>query len=293
MSIVLTSNIHLHASQLPFGALPLTQLVVPHVVLTEGGLTPVLIDGQNLNYDSWVSQIKSCHPKIVVLAVDDAFLLSIKRLKEDLGSVSVVVCTQETDLTETLIFDYDIDFICFDTDYLCLPDLIRTMNHAFAPFYDHISGIAYKNGAGELTKTDIQSMSQSRTWEVPKELLKGYDVVLMPKGLVLLTDSQIKVIGENELVLQDLSSYQSSVQYDRFLLRIPSSKKALKTLKRILEDQKPKLNTLHIYPSCDLEEDLVYYARMGEAIHIYFQMKHSSWIKRMLLSRKLKNLLNF
>lgn len=291
MSVVLTSSIHLHASQLPFGALPLTDLAIPYGVLSSGGLKPLLVDGQSLSYNDWVAKLKSGHPKVVVLVLDDAFLLSIKSLKKDLGDVVLVVCTHQQDLLSPLVFDFEIDFVCFDTGYASLPDLIRTIQNAFAPFYDHISGIAYKNGAGTLTKTEITSKPQPGPWVIPEELLKGYGQVLLGSGLELPLGSEVQIIQETSAVLKDWTAYQNSVVYDRFVLRLSSSKQALQTLRDLLETQQPKKEVLHVYPSCDLAEDQAYYHRIGEALQVHVELKESSFIKRFLLRRKLKNLL--
>lgn len=268
MSVLVTSNIHQEISGLPYGEQPLYEVSPVLNILEETNIPHSLLDGQKYDFDSWVERIKSSNNKIVVVVLNEPYIQCLSRLKQVLEEVTIVVCTPDESLINTLVFDYGLDYVCFDLNGL--PDLLKTASNAFAPFYDHVKGIAYKNGLGELSKNEVSGLPEVSD-VVNEQVLKNYSNT------------------EFENILTDFTSFKSGHEYDAFYLKLPSSKKAVKTLKKIIEEHEIGDN-LFVYPSCDLKEDKAFYKDMSSLIEMSLALKTAGFFRRFSLKRKLGKL---
>ena len=270
MSVLVTSNIHKHETGFPYGTQPLYELS-PVLNALEAQKVPFdFFDSQAKSEDEWFSHIGSTQSKIVVIQLNEPYIQFLSRVKLKLADKTIIVCTEDQSLIQVLVFDYEIDYVCFDLNGL--PELISTASNAFAPFYDHIKGIAYKNGLGELTNTGVSGLDKVSA-ETNDKLVASYD----------------QPISQYENALTDFISYKSTKEYDAFYLKLPSSKKAMKIVRKIIEENEID-NNLFVYPSCDVNEDKKFYTRMGLMIDLLIQKQSAGFFKRIGINRKLNKL---
>ena len=270
MSVLVTSNIHKHQAGLPYGKQPLFEVSPVLNVLEIVGLPHQFFDGQDKTEEEYISYLKASPSKIIVIQLNEPFIQVLQKLKKELEEKTIVVCTPDESLIQVLVFDYGIDYVCFDLNGL--PDLIQTANNAFAPFYDHVKGIAYKNGLGELSKNEKSGLDDVSSENHPS-VLDGYS----------------NSVSDLQNVLTDFTQYKTSKEYDAFHLKVPSSKKAVRTLSKIIEE-KEIVNNLSVYPSCDIEEDKKFFTDMALLIELSVAKKSAGFFKRFGLNRKLGKL---
>lgn len=270
MSVLVTSSIHKHSSGLPFGKQPLIEVSPVLNVLTSAGLPCLFLDGQEKTEEQYIAYLKESPSKIIVIQLDEPFIQVLRMLKPQMEDKTIVVCTADESLIQTLIFEYRIDYVCFDLNGL--PDLIQTASNAFAPFYDHVNGVAYKNGLGELSKNVVSNLPQPPL-ETPDVVLNGYS----------------KSLSSFENPLLDFTHYKSNNNYDAFFLKVPSSKKAVRVLAKVIEENKIEGN-LFVYPSCDVEEDKKFFKDMALFIGLCIDKKTAGFFKRFIINRKLGKL---
>lgn len=291
MSVLVTSNIVKHATGLPFQPLPLLDLVETTSFLKQNKLGFDVLDGQKITKEQWVEEISAKSPKILLVVLNEPYLQLLKGLKDKLGEeITVVVVTESEELINTLIFDYGLDYVYFDKNKTGLGELLPALVNPFAMFYDHILGLAYKNGLGELTKTDTLKISSDFHLVLTKGVTNGHKSAYLPFGVTIEnTDTDI-INASDKNVLTDFVKYDSKVQYDVFYLKIPASKKIKRFIGKLIEEQ-DNLDELHIYPSCDILEDKKFYSGISSVLELAQEVKKAGWFKRIFLKMKLNKLL--
>jgi len=270
MSVLITSNIVKHSSGFPIGGYPMLQLSPLCNAMEYAKIPYVTLYGQESSRDNWVKSIQDTNHKIVLIGLDVPFLHSLKEIKADLTDRQIIVFTEDQELIDVLINDYEVDYVCFGLAGLL--ELIRTAIQPFSPFFDHVPCIAYKNGLGEITKTDFKE-SQEDFSGVNTNLFQGH----APE------------IQAYENVLTELFQYKSDENYDAYCLKIPSSKKALKQLGKIIDENSIHDN-LFLFPSCDVEEDKSIYHKMHSFIEYKLELKNASLFRKWKLNRLISKL---
>ena len=291
MSILVTSNIVSNTSGLPFQPLPMVDLIETTSFLKHSNLGFDVLDGQKNNLEEWIQEIVTKSPKILLLVLSEPYLQLLKEVKSKLPEeIIVVVVTESEELIDTLIFEYGLDYVYFDKNKTGLVELLPALVNPFAMFYDHILGIAYKNGLGELTKT-TKSVEPSVFHSVfTKGVTKGHKSVYLPFGTTL-ENVDIDILNTSDKnVLTEFVEYDSTIQYEAFFLKLPASKKVKRFIGKLIDEQH-NLDDLHIYPSCDVIEDKKFYSKIFSILELHKEVRKAGWFKRIFLKMKLNKLL--
>jgi hypothetical protein len=289
MSVLVTTNCIKDQSGFPFNPLFPIEIAEIASLLHQNGVAVDTFNGQSMDYEAWKTKILKLQPKILILNIQESHIQLFKSLKSELNSTKIVAISKNSDLINSFIFDYGFDYVYYSKNLAGLPLLIKTMSQTFSPFYDHISGIAYKNGMGEITKTNEPNELLEKV-EISNLFLPKDENYFLPEHLKSTenTDNQVINSGENK-VLTDFLGFKKGQNYDSAFLQIPASKKALEKVLEIIENINDSKN-IHIYPSCDLVDDRKIYSKMGTAIAVSIEMKNSNFLKKFFLSLKLNNL---
>ena len=289
MSILISSSIHKHACGLPIAPISNTAMIEIASVLAKNQMEVETLDAQDKPYEQWVKEMKRKQPKMLIIQVDVAYVQSLKTLKTNFEKQTLVAVCSDKELIETLVFDYGIDYVFYSENYASLVQLIQSLNNPFSPFYDHIPGIAYKNGLGELTKT-VEPELKNEMFTINSDFVLDYEKIYLPFGYQIDAKNQVDILnGAEQKVLTDFLKYKDVQAYDAFYLKIPASKKALNKIIQIIEKQDIKDN-FHVYPSCDVVDDLKIYQQIVQAVALALEIKKAGFFKRIFLNIKLNKL---
>jgi hypothetical protein len=289
MSIVVTSNIV--QSECGFPINPITNLKLAEMasVLKFTRVPFEFLDAQKMTSEEWVKTLLKKDAKLIIIQCDEAFLQELKTLKASFEKTTLVAVVSNQDLTNTLIFDYGIDYVYWSENYTFLSQLAEAVISPFTLFYDHVPCISYKNGLGELTKTEAT--------EPKPELVKIYSLfcldhinVYLPFGYQIDAEHSIEITNGAEMkVLTDLDKFDANETYTSYLLKVPANKKASAKILSIIESPN-YVGNLSLYPSCDIKDDKVFYTNLSKGVVLAQQIKTSGFIKRFLLKLKLNKL---
>jgi len=290
MSILLTSNIFKDESGFPFQPLPHTGCGSIATLLEQKGVGYEYYDGQGVDKEAYLNHLANTSAENIILILSEPYIQYLGEIKERCGEKNIVCCTNDESLIETIVFKYNIDFVIFGTGYAGLFDLIKTFYNKFNLFYDHIAGIAYKNGSGELTKT-VAGSDLSERGVIPSAIYDQYERIVVAnvaKDLPEEIGEKIIIDRSKQSVFTDFTKYKKvKSSADFFYLYLPASKKAIKTLIRIIEDVDDVENKLSIYPSCDVIEDKEFYVKMNECLELALKKKKSKFLTKIFTGRKL------
>lgn len=290
MSVLLSSTIHKHECGFPINPVVNTRLAEIASVLAKQNIYTSVFDGQSLSKEEWIDGLKSKQAKIILIEVDLAYFQVLKSLKSVFEKETIVAVCKDPDLINTIIFEYGIDYVYFSENFEGLFQLLQSLSNPFSMFYDHISGIAYKNGLGELTKT-LQLDTKSELITLNSDFIPTKSKLYLPFGYQIDTKKEVDIInGADHKVLIDFLSYKKEVNYDSFFLKIPASKKALNKLLYIIENQYVIKNFI-VYPSCDVFDDFQMYSLIAKATNLALEKKKAGFFKRILLNIKLNKLI--
>ena len=210
-------------------------------------------------------------------------------MKTSFEKVTLVAVCCNKDLTNTLVFDYGIDYMFWSENYAFLSQLVEAVISPFTMFYDHIAGISYKNGLGELTKTNAP--------EIKPELVKIFSLycldhtnVYLPFGYQIDAEHSIEITNGAEMnVLTDLDKFKTDEVYTSYYLNVAANKKSSTKLLNIIES--PNFcGNLTVYPSCDIKDDKLFYTNLSKGVGLAQEIKRSGFLKRFLLKFKLNKL---
>ncbi len=182
MDIVLSSAFNMAHGSLPevrIQKIPLGLLEV-EAYLTTNKLSVKVLDLMYLSKADWLSEVKRLAPKVIVLLAqtdNTEFLRSlmeeVKVFKEENKVELVVVAVNEI---ESLI-ETGADFVVHDNYCGSIYNLLSALSSPFNMFYDHLKGIAFKNGAGSISKTPVEDQ------KVPGNMYEYFDRQLVSNYL--------------------------------------------------------------------------------------------------------------
>lgn len=291
MNVLLTSNTVKQSSGFPYAPLPLIDLVEMASFFKHSKIGYDVLDGQKLSVEDWERELCTKESKILIVVLDEAYIQNINGLKAKLSdNTNLVVVTENEDLIDLLIFEYGVDYVYFDKNKGGMRDLCSALMNPFSVFYDHILGVAFKNGLGKLTKTDKLDINSDFPLVITKSLTNGYDTVYVPETCELEEESLKRINSLEANILTDFTKYDSKAQYDGFYLKLPASKKAKKMIVKLVEEQN-NIDKLHVYSSCDVIEDNKFYTMMYQLLDLSIKVKKAGFFKRILLSFKLNKIL--
>ena len=128
--------------------------------LQKAGLENTVVDPALIGKEEWVSTIKDLEPKYIVLFTNwmtkKAFADAINILKIDacLAGVNFIGIGQDIRNNEVTYLEMGCDVVIPGQIEECLTELINTLDIPMNPFLDHVKGVAYINGRGDLFKTE-------------------------------------------------------------------------------------------------------------------------------------------
>lgn len=286
MSILLTTNVIKSESGFPIGPIA----IVPHVEIASVfkfcKIPFDFIDNQTKQRSEWLNELQKRDPKVLVIYCDEAYIQELKTIKEQFSTTTIIAVFDKQECINNLVFDYGIDYVFWGTNYAYLAQLVQAIISPFTVFYDHIPAIAYKNGLGELTKTQYE--------EIKPELVKVYSVfclehkkVLLPFGYQIDADHSVDILnGAGANVLTDLDAFDPNINYTSYVLRVAANKKVKLKLIDLIQN-KNFVGNLTIYPSCDIFEDTIMYQKIAKAVSLASEINKSGFFMRLLLKIRL------
>lgn len=127
--------------------------------LQKAGLENAIVDSSLLSKEEWVSNIKSLEPKHIVFftnwLTEAGFRAGVNLLKIDAALVGVnfIGVGRGINNNELRFLEMGCDVVIPGVVEESLTELLNTLEIPMNPFLDHVKGVAYINGRGELYKT--------------------------------------------------------------------------------------------------------------------------------------------
>lgn len=126
--------------------------------LAKSNLENQILDTTFLTKDEFYHTINAQKPTFLVYYVTqetEAFLLEcLAKKKEFSHRIEFIICGRNISSKTDFYLQQGADVVVCDTIEEPLTDLLHSMSLPMNPFIGHINGIAYKNGLGEVTKTE-------------------------------------------------------------------------------------------------------------------------------------------
>jgi hypothetical protein len=290
MSILITTNITSTRYGFPINPVGSLEIVALASALASSNIGSDCFDQQDFSKEKWLEQLVRKRPKLLIVYVNEAYLTNLPLIKANLPDTKIVLVCKNQQLINTFIFEYQLDYVVWSENYKAVAKLVGALNNPFSPFYDHVEGIAYKNGAGTLTKTEV--LSQEAGITVLNSNYCNPDLAYyLPIAYQFDGTKSIKLINPiDSKVITDLWNVRAKDEITSAYIKVPASKKALKEIMYLCE-KVSDFSSLHIYPSCDVVEDEAFYQKMAKVAPLFASLKNANWLKKIVINFKIGRVL--